>query len=291
MILFRPTGLSELKLVAARGWRAWPPRLQDQPIFYPVLSLEYARRIARDWNTKDAFSGFVGFVTTFRLQDEFAARYPVQLAGGHSHEELWVPSDELEQFNDHIVGAITVLEAYAGEGFTGVVDPETRLPRDLFANFPPCTVRRATANDVDASVALLIASITTLCAGDHSNDPETLAHWLRNKTKDQFERWLEDPENFTVIAEAGSVLCGVANLHSSGTIRLCYVLPGMQRHGVGRVLIQSLEAEARARGLPELNLTSTGSARSFYKRLGFVAAGAARITFGVLKGYPYEKVL
>jgi len=152
-------------------------------------------------------------------------------------------------------------------------------------------VRRATASDVDASVALLIASITTLCAEDHSNDPETLAQWLRNKTGADFQRWLADPENFIVIAESRSVVCGVATLHSSGTIRLCYVLPGMQRHGAGRALIQCLEAEARARGLPELSLTSTGSARRFYERLGFVPAGAARGAHGVLKGYPYKKVL
>ncbi|WP_208353618.1 hypothetical protein [Pseudaestuariivita rosea] len=33
MILFRPTGLKELELVRDAGWRAWPPRLADQPIF------------------------------------------------------------------------------------------------------------------------------------------------------------------------------------------------------------------------------------------------------------------
>jgi GNAT superfamily N-acetyltransferase len=298
MILFRPTGLSELKLVAALGWIAWPPRLPEQPIFYPVLSLEYARSIARDWNSKDAFSGFVGFVTTFRLQDDFARRYPVQLAGSHSHEELWVPSTELDEFNAQIVGSITVVEAYPGESFAGVIDPETKVPMELADSYrmghratAECTSRRATAHDVDAGVALLIASITTLCVDDHWNDPDTLAHWLRNKTAANFERWLADPENVIVIAELGSVACGVASLHSSGTIRLCYVLPGMQRHGVGRVLIRSLEAEATARGIAELNLASTSSARSFYERLGFVADGAARTAFGVLKQYPYKKVL
>ena len=70
MILFRPTGLRELELVASLGWAAWPARLPDQPIFYPVLGLDYARRIAREWNANDQFSGFVGFVTTFELEDE-----------------------------------------------------------------------------------------------------------------------------------------------------------------------------------------------------------------------------
>jgi thioesterase domain-containing protein len=33
MILYRPTGLRELQLAARSGWRAWPPRLPEQPIF------------------------------------------------------------------------------------------------------------------------------------------------------------------------------------------------------------------------------------------------------------------
>lgn len=130
MILYRPTGLRELHLVRASGWIAWPPRLPDQPIFYPVLTLDYARKIARDWNTCDAFSGYVGFVTKFELEEQFAKRYPVQIAGGRSHEELWVPAGELAEFNAHIVGRIELIEAYPGPLYTGKIDSETLLPID-----------------------------------------------------------------------------------------------------------------------------------------------------------------
>jgi hypothetical protein len=44
VIMFRPTGPRELELVAASGWRRWPPRLPEQPIFYPVTNQEYADR-------------------------------------------------------------------------------------------------------------------------------------------------------------------------------------------------------------------------------------------------------
>jgi GNAT superfamily N-acetyltransferase len=298
MILFRPTGLSELKLVASLGWRAWPPRLPDQPIFYPVLSLEYARRIARDWNAMDGFSGFVGFVTSFHLQDEFARRYPVQLAGGRTHEELWVPSAELDEFNAHIVGSITVLEAHPGPSFVGFIDPENNVPIELSDSYrsrpggpEACIVRLATAQDVEPSVAALIASITTLCADDHLNDPETLARWLREKTTGHFEQWLADSENVIVLAELGSVICGVGLLHSTGNLRLCYVLPGMQGRGVGRALVSHLEEAARLRGIAQLNVISTGNARRFYERLGFAPNGDATTAFGVLKGYPYKKLL
>jgi len=63
--LYRPVGAGEMALIEANGMRAFPPRLPEQPIFYPVLTLEYARKIARDWNTKDERSGFVGYVLQF----------------------------------------------------------------------------------------------------------------------------------------------------------------------------------------------------------------------------------
>jgi len=43
VVLFRPTGETELALIRDSGWRAFPPRLPEQPIFYPVLDEEYAR--------------------------------------------------------------------------------------------------------------------------------------------------------------------------------------------------------------------------------------------------------
>lgn len=46
--LFRPVGPKELELIKASGWRAFPPRLPDQPIFYPVTNHAYASQIARE---------------------------------------------------------------------------------------------------------------------------------------------------------------------------------------------------------------------------------------------------
>jgi hypothetical protein len=36
-ILYRPVGPTELALIEASNWKAFPPRLAEQPIFYPVL--------------------------------------------------------------------------------------------------------------------------------------------------------------------------------------------------------------------------------------------------------------
>lgn len=109
MTLWRPVGPAELEFLRAADWRAWPPRLPDQPIFYPVLNEEYAIKIARDWNVAAHGSGFV---TRFQVDAAFAERYPVRQAGGRTILELWVPAEELEEFNEHIVGRIEVVHEF-----------------------------------------------------------------------------------------------------------------------------------------------------------------------------------
>lgn len=117
MILYRPLGITELVLIAASGFTAFPPRLPFQPIFYPVLNFAYAEQIARDWNTKDATSGFAGFVTKFEIDPVYVRRYEVQIVGTKQHQELWIPAEELSAFNQHLIGRIQVVAAYYGETF------------------------------------------------------------------------------------------------------------------------------------------------------------------------------
>jgi hypothetical protein len=107
--LWRPVGPKELELIEASGWRAFPPRLPDQPIFYPVLNEAYAAQIARDWNVP---ASGAGYVTRFEVDAAFLERYPRQVVGGREHEELWVPAGELDEFNRHIVGPIEVVAEF-----------------------------------------------------------------------------------------------------------------------------------------------------------------------------------
>ena len=107
--LWRPVGPKELELIRQAGMRAFPPRLPEQPIFYPVLSEEYAVKIARDWNVPASGSGFV---TRFQIKRSFIDRYPVQEAGGRSHLEYWIPAEELPAFNAAIVGPIEVIRSF-----------------------------------------------------------------------------------------------------------------------------------------------------------------------------------
>ncbi|RBL91664.1 hypothetical protein [Chitinophaga flava] len=107
--LFRPVGLAELILIEQSGWKKFPPRLPDQPIFYPVMNEEYAIQISTQWNVP-AYGK--GYVTRFEVNTEFLQAYPVQNVGGIIHDELWIPAEDLEAFNENIVGLIEVTQRY-----------------------------------------------------------------------------------------------------------------------------------------------------------------------------------
>ncbi|HEV7766336.1 MAG TPA: hypothetical protein VGQ76_15130 [Thermoanaerobaculia bacterium] len=93
-ILFRPVGPAELALLEASGWRRWPPRLPEQPIFYPVTNFEYAAEIASKWNVPESGAGYVTH-----------------------HTEWWIPAEDLDELNDNIVGLIEVIASF-GETLT-----------------------------------------------------------------------------------------------------------------------------------------------------------------------------
>lgn len=111
--LYRPVGPKELALIEQSGWKEFPPRLFDQPIFYPVMNEEYAIQIARDWNVPASGSGFV---TKFAVNSDYLQKFEVQNVGGEIHNELWVPAEELEEFNSNIVGLIEVTKSFYPEG-------------------------------------------------------------------------------------------------------------------------------------------------------------------------------
>jgi hypothetical protein len=110
--LYRPVGQTELDLIRDSGFREFPPRLPDQPIFYPVLNEEYAVQIARDWNTKSEASGFVGYVLRFQVLTAFLDRYEIHTVGASVHQEYWIPTEHLQEFNRNIVGLIEVVAEY-----------------------------------------------------------------------------------------------------------------------------------------------------------------------------------
>jgi hypothetical protein len=122
--LWRPVGQAELDLIEQTGWTRFPPRLPGQPIFYPVLNEDYATKIARDWNTKDPASGHVGYVLRFEVEADYVSKFQPQRVGGAGIDELWVPADELDEVNDHIVGHIVLVAEHRAQDTSspGVTD-------------------------------------------------------------------------------------------------------------------------------------------------------------------------
>ena len=110
--LFRPAGQAELDLIRDSGMQAFPPRLPEQPIFYPVSNQAYAEQIARDWNTKDERSDFTGYVLMFAVEAEYLGQFPERQVGYRQHREYWIPAGELQEFNRHIVGKIEIVAVH-----------------------------------------------------------------------------------------------------------------------------------------------------------------------------------
>lgn len=127
MNLYRPVGIDELALIYDLEFKAFPPRRPEQPIFYPVLNFQYAEQIARDWNTTS--SPFAGYITEFEIEDDYVAQFEIKVVGGSNHAELWITAEQLNEFNQHINGKISVVAAYFGNGFTGYVPDRFGLKR------------------------------------------------------------------------------------------------------------------------------------------------------------------
>ena len=113
-ILFRPVGQEELELILQSEFKMFPPRLPEQPIFYPVLNKTYATQIAREWNAKRN-EHKVGYVTRFRVKTAYLQRHKIQIVGGSEHQEYWIPAEELAEFNRNIVGRIEFIGEYRNE--------------------------------------------------------------------------------------------------------------------------------------------------------------------------------
>ena len=110
--LYRPTGPEELELVKESGYMKWPPRLPEQPIFYPVTNEGYAKEIATRWNIK---ASGVGYVTKFDVKKAFMDQYEIQQVGASHHTEWWIPAEKLEELNSNIIGTIEMIGKYTKE--------------------------------------------------------------------------------------------------------------------------------------------------------------------------------
>jgi GNAT superfamily N-acetyltransferase len=151
-------------------------------------------------------------------------------------------------------------------------------------------IRNALEEDATAACQVIRRSITELCIGDHRNDPAILTSWLTNKTPETFVSWIRQPSNSVLVAIDDGIILGVGSVTDAGAITLNYVLPDARFRGVSRALLRALEVRAVERGNVHCTLTSTETARRFYRANGYVEDGPSTRKF-CATGYPMSKVL
>ena len=148
-------------------------------------------------------------------------------------------------------------------------------------------VRNARRADAPAMSAVLIASITQLCAADHRNDPAVLTQWLANKTPESVAAWFDNRESTLVVAEHDGEIAAVGGFNTAREITLNYVAPTHRFMGVSTALLEALELGL---GAGEATLSSTETARRFYRKRGWETVGDTVKHRGV-SGFPMRKVI
>jgi hypothetical protein len=103
-----------LDLIAALRWEAFPPRLPEQPFFYPITNREYADHITLCWNV-NAYGA--GYTLRFKVNENFLKKYSVQKVGADIHTEYWIPAEDLNEFNKNIIGHIEIIHAFKNGSF------------------------------------------------------------------------------------------------------------------------------------------------------------------------------
>jgi GNAT superfamily N-acetyltransferase len=151
-------------------------------------------------------------------------------------------------------------------------------------------IRRARENDVAAACETMQRSITELCVADHKGDPTILARWLANKIPENFIAWIARPDNCLLVAVEGASVLAVGCVTDAGEITLNYVSPDARFRGISRAMLKALETRARERGNARCTLTSTGTARRFYRAAGYVEDAPAPFKYG-MPDYPMSKPL
>jgi len=151
-------------------------------------------------------------------------------------------------------------------------------------------IRTAVEEDASDACRVIRRSITELCISDHQNDPVTLTSWLSNKTPEIFVSWIKQPNNSVLVAVDGGIILAVGSVTDAGEINLNYVAPEARFRGVSEELLEALEARALQRGNVRCTLTSTETARRFYRDRGYVEDEASVKKAGIF-GYPMSKSL
>jgi GNAT superfamily N-acetyltransferase len=152
-------------------------------------------------------------------------------------------------------------------------------------------IRDADVGDAEEACSVMRRSIAELCRADHGDNPQFLARWLDNKTRDNFAAWIARSDASMLVAVEENAIVAVGMVADDGEILLNYVSPDARFRGASRAVLAALEARAAERGAKRCSLTSTETARRFYHARGYREDGAPTGKFGMASGYPMFKDL
>ena len=145
----------------------------------------------------------------------------------------------------------------------------------------PLIIRPARLADALSIAALHHVSVHAMAGAFYPR--EVLEHWSPPVTLASAERrYRESQEDggLTLVAERGGEFVGFGIVvPEAGEILACYVAPDAARQGIGRQLLNAMEAAAAAHGVHDLRIRASLNAKSFYSAFGYHVSGRAEYTF------------
>lgn len=129
-----------------------------------------------------------------------------------------------------------------------------------------------TPSDAPEVAALVAHTLRESNAADYP--PEEIERLVRGHTPERIREMFREGPGF--VAREDGIVTGAARLAPSWEkpgeewwLRTVFVLPERQGYGVGRALVERLEACAGERGGRVLRLGASKTAHEFYRRLGY----------------------
>lgn len=120
MKLYRPVGLYEMSKILDLKGEEFPKEFFNHSLCRVIVNLDYALKVARDWNAKDRNSGYAGFVIEFEVNKSFIDNYTVQCVGKNNGLEYLIPANQISIFNYNIKGKIKIQDAFFGDDYIGI---------------------------------------------------------------------------------------------------------------------------------------------------------------------------
>jgi len=137
---------------------------------------------------------------------------------------------------------------------------------------------------------LLIRTIREVCARDYNYDESVITDWLSNKTSENISKWIKS-DNLSYVVVCRDIIVGFAMLGLKGDILLNYVLPEYLNRGIGKILLNKMEQDARRCGIKAIKVNSSITAKKFYFRNGFAEIGPPKYMGKILGEFPMRKIL